>query len=165
VGATYEDLEEIYNRVVGSGPRSSGTSPASRRRVQAGEGGRPARRRVHADPRARQKAAVAFLAANAFATPDLPARPEHPPEDRASGSIDRVGAAQRRVLNTLLDNARLQRMIEIEGMPAAARRPVARRRLPARRDARRRAPRRVGEIYRGQAIDPYRRASRSRTST
>jgi len=158
-GETYDDLEEIYNRVVGQWATELG-------HVARIPGGTYKQEKVVGQqgvvytpiPRARQKAAVAFLNANAFRTPDYLLDPSILRKFEASGSIDRVGAAQRRVLNTLLDNGRLQRMIEFEGTagrggPALARGaayPLGEMLGDLRRGV-------WSEIYRGQAIDPYRR--------
>ncbi len=152
-GETYEDLEEIYNRVVGQWATELG-------HVARIPGGEYKQEKVVGQPgpvytpvpRARQKAAVAFLNTHAFATPTYLLDPGILRKIEPSGSIERVGAAQRRVLGTLLDNARLQRMIEAEAM--------ARRRADAYPlgemlgDVRRGV---WSEIYRGRAIDPYRR--------
>lgn len=116
-GESYEDLAEIYNRLVGQWALELGHVA----RIPGGDYkqekhvGQPGEVYTRVS-RARQKAAVAFLNANAFQTPDylLDARVLRKIE--ASGSIDRVGTAQRRILNTLLDNARLERMVEQEGM-------------------------------------------------
>jgi hypothetical protein len=152
-GDTYEDLQEIYNRVVGQWA----TELSHVARIPGGEyrqekvvGQRGA---VFTPvPRARQKTAVAFLNENAFRTPAYLLDPSILRKIEASGSVDRVGAAQRRVLTTLLDNQRMQRMIEIEGL--ATRRadvyPLGEMLGDVRRGV-------WGEIYRGAAIDPYRR--------
>jgi hypothetical protein len=159
VGATYEDLEEIYNRVVGQWATELGHVA----RIPGGENKQEKvvgqRGPVYTPiPRARQKAAVAFLNANAFTTPGYLLDPSILRKIEASGSLDRVGAAQRRVLNTLLDNSRLQRMVEMEGMagrgtPALSRAdvyPLGEMLGDVRRGV-------WGEIYRGAVIDPYRR--------
>jgi hypothetical protein len=99
---------------------------------------------------------VAFLNTHAFATPTYLLDPGILRKIEPSGSIERVGAAQRRVLGTLLDNARLQRMIEAEAM--ARRRadvyPLGEMLGDVRRGV-------WGEIYRGRPIDPYRRRLQS----
>ncbi|GJG86978.1 glutaminyl-tRNA synthetase [Gemmatimonadetes bacterium T265] len=118
-GEPYDDLQEIYERLVGQWTLELGhvaRIPGGdyKQEKYVGQKGD-----VYARvPRARQKAAVAFLNANAFQTPDYLLDPGVLRKIEASGSIDRVGAAQRRILNTLLDNARLQRMVEQEGLGA-----------------------------------------------
>ncbi len=152
-GETYDDLEEIYTRVVGQWATELGHVA----RIPGGEYkqakvvGQPGA--VYTSvPRARQKAAVAFLNAHAFATPTFLLDPAVLRKFEASGSIDRVGAAQRRVLGTLLDNARLPRMIEAEAL--------ARRRADVYPLGEMLGDLRRGvwaEAYRGRTIDPYRR--------
>ncbi|HEY0778281.1 MAG TPA: zinc-dependent metalloprotease, partial [Gemmatirosa sp.] len=116
-GEPYDDLEEIYNRLVGQWALELGhvaRIPGGdyKQEKYVGQKGEVYTR----IPRARQKGAVAFLNANAFQTPEYLLDPSVLRKIEASGSIDRVGGAQRRILNTLLDNARLQRMVEQEGM-------------------------------------------------
>jgi hypothetical protein len=159
VGATYEDLEEIYNRVVGQWAPELG-------HVARIPGGEYKQEKVVGQkgqvytpiPRARQKAAVAFLNQNAFVTPTFLLDASILRKIEPAGSIDRVGAAQRRVLNTLLDNSRLQRMIEIEGFATRATPALSRADVYPLGEMLGDVRRGVwGEIYRGQAIDPYRR--------
>ena len=156
-GENYDDLEELYGRLVGQWATELGhvaRIPGGEYKQEKYVGQRgPAYTPV---PRARQKAAVAFLNENAFTTPDYLLSPSLLRKFEAAGSIDRVGAAQRRVLSTLLDNPRLQRMIELEGMAAAAGQgrgdvyPLGEMLGDVRRGV-------WGEIYRGASIDPYRR--------
>lgn len=152
-GETYEDLEEIYNRVVGQWATELGhvaRIPGGTYKQEKVVGQRGA---VYTPvSRARQKAAVAFLAENAFRTPGYLLDPALLRKIEPSGSIDRVGAAQRRVLTTLLDNQRMQRMIELEGL--------ARRRADVYPLGEMLGDVRRGvwtELARGTAIDPYRR--------
>jgi hypothetical protein len=102
----------------------------------------------------RQREAVAFLNAHAFATPAFLLDPEVLSRIEAQGSVDRVGSAQRRVLAVLLDNARLQRMIEGEGMAGLGRRGDVYTLGAMLGDLRRGIWR---EAYAGRPIDPYRR--------
>jgi hypothetical protein len=157
VGATYEDLEEIYNRVVGQwadGARHVARIPGgetSRRRWSASAA------RLHAAPARPQKGGRGRSSTRTPSSPP-PSCSTRASSGRSSrGSIDRVGAAQRRVLNTLLDNSRLQRMIEIEGFATRATGgsradvyPLGEMLGDLRRGV-------WSEMYRGQAIDPYRR--------
>jgi hypothetical protein len=152
-GENYDDLEELYNRVVGQWATELG-------HVARIPGGQYKQEKVVGQPgavftpvpRARQKAAVAFLNANAFTTPDYLLTPSLLRKFEAQGAIDRVGAAQRRVLTVLLDNTRLQRVVELEAMaPSRADvYPLGEMLGDVRRGV-------WGEIYRGAMIDPYRR--------
>jgi hypothetical protein len=124
-GETYEDLEEIYNRVVGQWATELG-------HVARIPGGLNKQEKVVGQrgdvytpvPRAGQRSAVAFLNQHAFATPTYLLDPSILRKIEPAGSIDRVGAAQRRVLATLLDNQRLQRMVEAEGVAMRGRPPA-----------------------------------------
>lgn len=152
-GETYEDLQEIYARVVGQWATELGHVARIPGGVYKQEKVVGQRGAVFTPiPRARQKAAVAFLASNAFQTPTYLLDPALLRKFEASGSVDRVGAAQRRVLATLLDNQRLQRMIELEGLARSRTDvyPLGEMLGDVRRGV-------WGEIYRGAAIDPYRR--------
>jgi len=151
-GEPYQDLEEIYNRLVGQWALELGhvaRIPGGdyKQEKYVGQRGEIYTR----VPRARQKAAVAFLNANAFQTPDYLLDPSVLRKIEASGAIDRVGTAQRRILNTLLDNARLQRMVEQEGM-GADRDTYSMGEMLG--DVRRGV---WTELARGRAIDPFRR--------
>ena len=151
-GEPYDDLEEMYNRLVGQWALELGHVA----RIPGGDYkhekyvGQPGEIYTRV-PRARQKQAVAFLNANAFQTPDFLLDRNVLRKIEASGSIDRVGAAQRRVLNTLLDNARLQRMVEQEGMGTDRDTYTVGEMLG---DVRRGV---WTELPRGAAIDPFRR--------
>ena len=67
-------------------------------------------------PRERQAAAVRFLNENAFATPTWALKPEILRRIEPSGALARVNAAQERILNSLLNNARFTRLIEQEAI-------------------------------------------------
>ncbi|MBA3559910.1 MAG: zinc-dependent metalloprotease, partial [Gemmatimonadaceae bacterium] len=67
-------------------------------------------------PRARQAEAVRFINQNVFATPDYLIRPEIGARIEAQGMIRRINAAQARVLNTVLDDGRLNRLLEQEAL-------------------------------------------------
>jgi hypothetical protein len=72
-------------------------------------------------PRERQAAAVRFLNENAFATPSWAIKPEILRRIEAAGAVTRVNIAQERILNSLLNNARFDRLVEqeaIDGMAA-----------------------------------------------
>jgi len=65
---------------------------------------------------ARQRAAVAFLAANAFSTPDYLIDAQILRRIEADGALRRIGSAQARVLEVLLDIDRLNRLAEYEAL-------------------------------------------------
>ncbi len=150
---SYDDLEELYNSLVGQWALEVGHVA----RIPGGEikqekyVGQPGPIYTPV-PKARQQAAVAFLSANAFVTPqyllDLGVLRKIEP----AGSIDRLGAAQRRVLSTLLDNRRLERMVEMEG--TAHDRATVYTAGEMLGDVRHGV---WGEVYRGAPIDAYRR--------
>jgi len=60
--------------------------------------------------------AVAFLDANVFHTPTFFLDPAVTRRIEANGSLDRIGAAQRRILRGLLDDDRMKRMVELEAL-------------------------------------------------
>jgi hypothetical protein len=151
-GETYADLRELYGYVVGQWATELGHvaripgGMAKQEKVvgQAGAVYTPI-------PAARQRAAVAFLNANAFRTPDYLLDPSILRKIEAAGSLARVGAAQRSVLNALLDNARLQRLVEQEALADGERVYTLGEMLG---DVRRGV---WSELATGAAIDPYRR--------
>ena len=108
-------------------------------------------------PAARQREAIAFLNEHAFSTPDYLLVPSLLRRVEAAGSVDRIGNAQRNVLNTLLANDRLQRMVEIEALAGNGGLPQGERAytVGAMLGELRRGIFR--EAYRGAPIDAYRR--------
>ena len=71
-------------------------------------------------PKERQAAAVRFLNENAFATPTWAVKPEILRRIEPAGALARVNVAQERILNSLLSNARFDRLIEQEALDGAA---------------------------------------------
>jgi len=71
-------------------------------------------------PKERQAAAVRFLNENAFATPTWAVKADILRRIEASGAIARVNTAQERILNSLLSNARFDRLIEQEALDGVA---------------------------------------------
>ena len=71
-------------------------------------------------PKERQAAAVRFLNENAFATPAWAVKPDILRRIEPSGALSRVNVAQERVLNSLLNNARFDRLVEQEAIDGAA---------------------------------------------
>jgi hypothetical protein len=70
-------------------------------------------------PKAKQAAAVKFLNDNAFKTPTFLIKPELLALFEPSGELARIRTAQMSVLNRLLQDARLERMIEMDAFEPA----------------------------------------------
>ena len=121
-GEPYEDLQELYERMLGQWATelnhvSGIVGGFSSQQKHGGQDGV----RFVIVPKERQAAAVRFLNENAFATPSWALKPEILRRIEPNGVISRVNAAQERVLNSLLNNARFDRLIEqeaIDGMAA-----------------------------------------------
>lgn len=112
-GESYETLTEMYGRLIGqwgTEMRHVATIPGgveTQERYGTGERFTPL-------PRARQERAVRFLHENAFATPSylMPANVLR--RISPDGAITRVTNAQSGVLNLLLADDRIQRLVEFE---------------------------------------------------
>ena len=151
-GESYEDLEELYGDVIGQWRREmnavvrviGGADRVQRATGQAGQVWTP----VGA---ARQKEALAFLQANAFTTPTWLVDTAITRKFEASGSVQRVGGAMAGVLGSLVADARLLRMLEIDALPVTGERYTL--------------PQFLGDLRRGlwseaasgRAVDAYRR--------
>ncbi len=120
-GENYDDLDELYSRMLGQWATEL-------THVSAIVGGFSSQQKVSGQdgvlfaivPRARQLEAVKFLTENAFTAPKWTVRPEILRRIEPSGALDRVRIAQLRVLNSLLSNARISRMVEQEAIDGAA---------------------------------------------
>jgi hypothetical protein len=66
--------------------------------------------------RARQAEAVRFLSDNVFRTPTYLIRPEIASRIESGGMLTRIGGAQRRVLTSLFDDGRMNRLLEQEAL-------------------------------------------------
>ncbi len=102
-GEDNSDLKEIYDRMVGGGT------------VQYKSGSQSGPVYV-ALPRARQAEAVRFLNDRVFSTPTYLIKPEIAARVEAGGMITRINNAQSRVLNTVFDDGRLNRLLESEAV-------------------------------------------------
>jgi hypothetical protein len=121
-GDPYTELEEVYGRMVSQWTtemnhvtRMVGGFNSQQKHI--GQNGV----RFEILARAKQQEAVQYLVANAFQTPTMMVRPEILRRIEPAGIIDRVRNAQSSVMNSLLQSARLDRMVEqvaIDG-PAA----------------------------------------------
>jgi hypothetical protein len=76
-------------------------------------------------PRARQAEAVRFLNEQVFRTPTYLIRPEIASRIEAAGMITRITSAQGRVLTNLLDDGRMNRLLEQEAINPEGAYPLA----------------------------------------
>ena len=120
-GEPYDDLEELYARMLGqwSLELNHVTGIVGGFNSQQKHNGQDGVRFVIV-PKERQAAAVRFLNENAFATPTWAVKPEILRRIEPSGALARVNLAQERVLNSLLNNARFDRLVEQEAIDGAA---------------------------------------------
>jgi hypothetical protein len=120
-GEPYDDLEEIYGRLLGQWVLEMNHVAAlvggvqSRQKVSSQDGPR-----FVAMPRERQKEAVQFLAANAFTTPSFVIKPDVLRRIEPAGTLDRIRTSQVRVLTTVLAEPRVARLVEHEAVDGAA---------------------------------------------
>jgi hypothetical protein len=68
-------------------------------------------------PRDKQKAAVAFVQENLFKTPTWLLDPTILRRLEPEGAVARINASQRSILNTLMNDERMARLVEYEAMP------------------------------------------------
>ncbi len=116
-GQDNDDLEEIYNRTVGQWATEANhvATLVGGGSVQYKSGSQPGP--VYTPmPRARQVEAVRFINEQVFRTPTYLIRPELASRIEAGGMINRINGAQARVLNNLLDDGRMNRLLEQEAM-------------------------------------------------
>jgi predicted Zn-dependent protease with MMP-like domain len=121
-GEPYDDLEELYGRMLGQWAIELNHVAAivggfNSQQKHAGQNGV----RFIIVPKEHQAAAVRFLNENAFATPSWAVKADILRRIEAAGALARVNQAQERVLNSLLSNARFDRLVEqeaIDGMAA-----------------------------------------------
>ncbi len=121
-GEPYSDLDELYGRLLGQWATELNhvTGIVGGFNSQQKHGGQDGVLFTIV-PKDKQAAAVRFLNENAFATPSWALKPDILRRIEPSGTLLRVNAAQERVLNSLLGNARFNRLIEqeaIDGMAA-----------------------------------------------
>jgi len=109
----YDRLRDMYNQLLGQWSREMG-------HVAVVVGGVNQMTRYAGQPgavysrvsKARQQEAVSFLLANAFTTPTYFLDPEILRRIEPSGSVDRIRTRQAAVLNTMLSDARLNRLAD-----------------------------------------------------
>ncbi len=116
-GEDNSDLETLYNRTVGQWATEANhvATLVGGGTVQYKSGSQPGPV-YQALPRARQVEAVKFLNEHVFTTPSYLIRPELAARIEAGGMIRRVNGAQSRVLNTLLNDDRMNRLLEQEAL-------------------------------------------------
>ena len=153
-GEDNSDLAEIYNRTVGQW-----ATEANHVATMVGGGTVQYKSGSQSGPvyvalsKSRQQEAVRFLNENVFRTPTYLVRPELSSRIEAGGMINRINGAQTRVLSTVLDDGRLNRLLEGEALAGANRGDVYT--LAAMLDDVRRGV--WSEIYAGRPIDAFRR--------
>ena len=114
-GDPYDDLDELYGRLVGQWATEMNHVAAvvggvrSQQKHVGQEGVRFA-----TIPRATQVEALAFLQAHAFETPMFLVDPDILRRIEPAGALERISASQARVLQTLLSPSRLGRLVEQE---------------------------------------------------
>ncbi|HSQ19430.1 MAG TPA: zinc-dependent metalloprotease, partial [Blastocatellia bacterium] len=120
-GEPYDDLEELYGRMLGQWATElthvtqivGGVNSQEKYGGQDGVLFTPV-------PKLQQAAAVRFLNEHAFATPTWAIKPEVLRRVEPSGALDLIKASQLRVLNSLMNGARFNRLVEQEAMDGAA---------------------------------------------
>ena len=116
-GTTYDDLEELYGRLIGQWATEMGhvarvIGGQYKQEKYVGQKGAVYR---PVEP-ARQKEALQFLLDNAYTTPTWLLDQGIIRKLEASGSLNRVGSAQARSLASVVSNDRMQRMLELEAL-------------------------------------------------
>ncbi len=110
------DLLELYNRTVGQWANEAGhvATMVSGATVQYKSGGQSGS--VYTPiTREKQAEAIKFINDNVFKAPAYLIRPDLSERIEAGGMVQRINAPQQRVLGTLWQDARLNRMLELEG--------------------------------------------------
>ena len=118
----YADLQLLYDRLINQwvlelGHVASVVGGADTREKTTSQDGV----RFTPLPRARQQEAVRFLNENAFRTPTYFLDAQILRRIEVEGALDRIRSAQTRVLSRLLDDSRMERMIEFEALAANGR--------------------------------------------
>jgi hypothetical protein len=116
-GAPLDDLAEMYAAMLGQWTTElnhivaivGGSTSQAKNAGQPGLVFTPV-------PATRQRAAVAFLSENAFATPTWLNDPEVLRRIESAGALNRIRGAQAGVLNNLMDSARFGRLLEQQAM-------------------------------------------------
>ena len=116
-GVGYADLDEIYGELQGMWSRYMGHVVTVIGGVEvtpkASDQEGPVYRVVEAQ---RQRDALAFLSDNVFTTPDWMLNPDILRRIEPAGAVDRLRSRQVSILGSVLNPARLQRMVEAEAI-------------------------------------------------
>ena len=125
-GTDWSHAEELYDRAVGQWRREMThvtwiIGGMDTRQVHRGQEGM----RFNPIPRTRQEEALRFLQEEAFATPEYLVQEEILRRIEPAGALERVRSAQTSVLRSLLQEARLERMVEHEAFDPANAYPAA----------------------------------------
>jgi len=120
-GEPYDDLEEVYGRLLGQWVLEMN-------HVAAVVGGVSSQQKVANQdglrfvplPRERQQAAVQFLAAHAFTTPMFVVKPEILRRIEPAGTMERIRTSQLRVLTNVMSEPRIARLVEQEAVDGAS---------------------------------------------
>ena len=120
-GEPYDDLEEVYGRLLGQWVLEMNHVAAivgglqSQQKVSGQDGPR-----FTPVSRARQVQAVEFLNAHAFTTPAFVIQPEILRRIEPTGVLNRIRTSQLRVLTSLVSGPRIARLVEQEALDGAA---------------------------------------------
>lgn len=116
-GEDFDDLTELYGRLVNQWATEMRHVAIVVGGVQAQEkyGGQDGPRYIP-QPAAKQREAVRFLNENAFATPTYFLRDDILRRIEVEGALQRINAAQTSVLNALLNDRRLERVVEFAAL-------------------------------------------------
>ena len=151
-GEPYDDLEEVYGRLLGQWVLEMNHVAAvvggvqSRQKMTSQDGPR-----FEPLPRERQREAMTFLSEHAFSTPNFVIKPDILRRIEPVGTMDRIRTSQQRVLATLLAESRINRLVEQDAINSA----TAYRPTEFFADLRRAVWREVDAV--SVQIDPYRR--------
>jgi len=156
-GEDNSDLEELYNRTVGQWATEANhvATMIGGGSVQYKSGSQPGP--VYTPmPRARQAEAMRFLNEEVFRTPTYLIKPDIAARIEAGGMIARINGAQNRVLTNVLNDGRMNRLLEQEALNPGSAYSLAAMLDDARRGI-------FAEVYGGGApnADVYRRALQS----
>jgi len=124
-GDPYDELTEVYGRIVAQWTLEMNhvTQVVGGVLSQQKHIGQPGVRFTTV-PKTRQADAVQFLLLNAFQTPTFLVKEELLRRMEPTGVINRVRTAQNSVMNSLLQNARLDRMVEQSALEPTAYTPI-----------------------------------------
>ncbi len=126
IGEPYDELTQVYGRVMGQWTTEMNhvTQVVGGVESQQKNIGQPGVL-FTTMPKARQVEAVQYLLANAFQTPTFMIKPELLRRMEPTGVVNRIRTAQNSVMNSLLQTARIERMVEQAALePSTAYTPV-----------------------------------------